>query len=148
MQTSLDNFIQRGSLEIDVPRYVVSIYSHGQKVPVELTPIECKILCRLAQSPGYIFTREQLIESVWGDGISIEARSVDKHISSLRKKLGSEPRFIRTVSGLGYQFIEQNQSTMATKPQQDQPKSMVVMNDSTQEMKNTDSPVLEISLVK
>lgn len=107
MENSFQNFIQRGRLEIDVPRYSASLTKDGEKISLDLTPIECKLLCRLAKSPGFIFTREQLIESVWGDGISIDTRSVDKHISSLRKKLGTDPKFIRTVSGLGYQFVEQ-----------------------------------------
>ncbi len=108
MEKLFENTILRGNLEIDVPRYEVSLVQQGQRVQLPLTPIECKLLMRLALQPGYIFTREQLISSVWGRENSIESRSIDKHISSLRKKLGTNPKFIRTVSGLGYQFIEQN----------------------------------------
>jgi two-component system alkaline phosphatase synthesis response regulator PhoP len=110
MEKQFEKIIQSGPLEIDVPKTSVAVMKEpGEKIMLELTPIECKILVRLAQSPGYIFTREQLIESVWGDGITVEARSVDKHISSLRKKLGRDPKVIRTVSGLGYQFIDSKQ---------------------------------------
>lgn len=104
-----EKIIERGDLQINIPNYSASISSNGKKVDLDLTPIEYKILIRLAKQPGHILTRKQIIESVWGMETEIEDRSVDKHISSLRKKLGGESKFIRTVSGLGYQFIQQQQ---------------------------------------
>ncbi|RYZ78707.1 MAG: winged helix family transcriptional regulator, partial [Proteobacteria bacterium] len=56
-----------------------------------------------------VLSREQLIDSVWGDSVYIEDRSVDRHISSIRKKLGSCSSYIRTVPGLGYQFLAEQQ---------------------------------------
>lgn len=102
-----EKIISRGGLEINVPNYSASIIINGQKIELDLTPIEYKILIRLAKQPGHILTRQQIIESVWGQNTNIENRSVDKHISSLRKKLGGDSKFIRTVSGLGYQFVQQ-----------------------------------------
>lgn len=104
-----ERVMARGELEINVPNYSASISSNGKKVELDLTPIEYKILIRLAKQPGHILTRKQIIESVWGMDTEIEDRSVDKHISSLRKKLGGDSKFIRTVSGLGYQFVQQQQ---------------------------------------
>lgn len=97
--------IERGPLKMNLPNYSAIMSVSGKDTKLDLTPIEYKILYRLAKNPGYILTRQQLIDAVWGVGAYIEDRSVDKHISSLRKKLGDFSNHIRTVSGLGYQFV-------------------------------------------
>ncbi len=100
-----DSFLERGPLKMSLPNYSATMAIQGKETKLNLTPIEYKILYRLARHPGNILTRQQLIDSVWGVGAYIEDRSVDKHISSLRKKLDAFANHIHTVSGLGYQFV-------------------------------------------
>lgn len=74
---------------------------------ITLTPLEFDLLATLAGRPGVVFTREQLIEQVWGDVFYGDAHVVDVHLSNLRKKLEPEParpRWIQTVRGVGYRF--------------------------------------------
>jgi len=100
-----DTLLERGPLKMNLPNYTAIMTIDSKDTKLDLTPIEYKILYRLAKNPGHILTRQQLIDNVWGVGAYIEDRSVDKHISSLRKKLGEFSNHIRTVSGLGYQFV-------------------------------------------
>ncbi len=73
---------------------------------VDLTFTEFRVLHFLALRPGWVFTRDQIVDAVRGDGYSVTARSVDVHIVGLRKKLGSAREFIETVRGVGYRFRE------------------------------------------
>ncbi len=70
---------------------------------VHLTPTEFDLVHRLALRPGIVFTREQLLEDVWGylDGTT-GGRTVDSHVAAVRRKLGSD--VVRTVQGIGYAF--------------------------------------------
>ena len=64
----------------------------------------------LAEHPGWVYSREELLESAWGYSYLGDSRLVDVHIANLRKKIGddpSDPRFIRTVRGVGYKFQRQ-----------------------------------------
>jgi DNA-binding response OmpR family regulator len=75
--------------------------------PVDLTPLEFKVLSALVRSQGRFLSREQLIEKVWGNGVAISDRVVDNHIMNLRRKLediSTAPRFLVNVRGLGYRF--------------------------------------------
>ena len=74
-----------------------------------LTPLEFDILLTLVREPGVVFTREQLMDRVWGYRDYAGGRVVDSHVARIRRKLredGNEPRFIRTVHGVGYAFRE------------------------------------------
>lgn len=76
--------------------------------PVQLTPAEFGLLLSLAKAHGRVKTREQLIEEVADREWDVFDRAIDMHISTLRKKLGDdpkEPRFIKTVRGYGYQLV-------------------------------------------
>jgi two-component system response regulator CpxR len=76
--------------------------------PVDLTPIEYSLLVYLAKAKGNVITRDQLLDSVANRDYEVFDRSIDMHISSLRKKLGDDPKepsFIKTVRGSGYMFI-------------------------------------------
>jgi two-component system phosphate regulon response regulator PhoB len=73
---------------------------------VELSATEFRILCVLARKPGWVFTREQILDAVHGDNYAITDRAVDVHIVSLRKKLGDAGPYIETVRGVGYRFRE------------------------------------------
>jgi DNA-binding response OmpR family regulator len=67
---------------------------------VHLTPIEFELVRRLATRPGVVFTREQLLNDVWGYDDGLGVRTVDSHVGALRRKLG--PDILRTVHGVGY----------------------------------------------
>ncbi len=74
---------------------------------VELSALQFNLLLTMAESPGRVFARHQLIDRVWGDDFFGEARIVDVHVGNLRKAIGdsaSEPRFISTIRGVGYKF--------------------------------------------
>jgi DNA-binding response OmpR family regulator len=76
--------------------------------PLTLTPVEFDLLSSLARAPGRVKTREQLLEEIRERNYDVFDRSIDVHISMLRKKLGDdprEPRFIRTVRSAGYMLI-------------------------------------------
>ncbi len=82
---------------------------------IHLGPTEYRLLDQLMQHPGRVFTREQLLDSVWGSDIYVEARTVDVHVGRLRKALNAsgERDPIRTVRSTGYSFDE----TFATSAQ-------------------------------
>jgi len=76
---------------------------------LELTPKEFELLTLMTSNPGKVFTREALLEKVWGYEFSGDTRTVDVHIRHLRQKLkddSSFPVYIETVRGVGYRFIE------------------------------------------
>jgi two-component system alkaline phosphatase synthesis response regulator PhoP len=76
---------------------------------LELTPKEFELLSLMASNPGKVFTREALLEKVWGYEYSGDTRTVDVHIRHLRQKLKDDisyPEYIETVRGVGYRFIE------------------------------------------
>ncbi len=91
-------------LEIDLAKRSVT----AAGAPVELSALEFNLLAKLASSPGRVFGREQLMDSVWGwDYVGVE-RIVDVHIAGIRKALGDDaaaPQFVGTVRGVGYKFI-------------------------------------------
>ncbi|MEW5800770.1 MAG: response regulator transcription factor [bacterium] len=74
--------------------------------PVELTATEFDLLYLLIRRPGWVFTRNQIINAVKGDGYAVTDRSVDVQIVGLRKKLGKAGEFIETVRGVGYRIRE------------------------------------------
>ena len=75
--------------------------------PVQLTYVEFEILAALAAAPGRVFTREMLLEHIWGDSTYRDPRTVDVHIRHLREKLEADPKnpeYLFTVRGVGYRF--------------------------------------------
>jgi DNA-binding response OmpR family regulator len=75
--------------------------------PVQLTYVEFELLRTLAQHPGRVFTRQMLLEALWGDSDYREPRTIDVHVRHLREKIErdpGEPEFIFTVRGVGYRF--------------------------------------------
>ena len=95
--------IRRGELLIDLESYQVK---RGTEV-IELGAKEFKLLGVLASKPGKVFSRERLLDEVWGDEVFVEPRTVDVHIRRLREKIEpdpSRPVYILTKRGLGYFF--------------------------------------------
>jgi len=100
-----DKVLIFGNLEIEQSSRTVRLDTKT----LNLTPIEYDLLTSLAGSAGRILTRDQLLDAVAGRDYEVFDRSVDVHISSLRRKLGDDsrnPRFIKTVRSAGYMFID------------------------------------------
>ena len=92
-----------GELVIDGPRHLVTW--RGKKV--DLTATEFKLLMLLAQRRGRVQSRDQLLRDVWDYQSAIDTRTVDTHMRRLREKLGAASKFLDTVRGVGYRFVEE-----------------------------------------
>lgn len=97
------DFFQFSELTIDVPRHLVSV--DGKRI--DLTPIEFKLLVVLAERRGRVQSRERLLQDVWDYDSLIDTRTVDTHVRRLRDKLEKSARFLDTVRGVGYRFLEE-----------------------------------------
>ena len=91
-----------GDLTIHPGRHEVLVEGKA----VKLTSTEFRILHLMARKPGWVFTRYQIVDAARGDNIAVTSRSVDFHITSLRRKLGPVGDYIETVWGVGYRFKE------------------------------------------
>ncbi|MDP2839664.1 MAG: response regulator transcription factor, partial [Syntrophales bacterium] len=92
-------------LHVDFKSYQATV--DGQ--PVELSSREFKLLQFFIGHPGRVYSREQLLDRVWGDEAFVEPRTVDVHISRLRGVIEPDketPRYILTVRGIGYKFAD------------------------------------------
>ena len=100
--TLLQDIIKLGDIEVDTKAFRVKRADSS----VHLGPTEFRLLDHLIRSPGRVFSREQLLDAVWGRDIYVEARTVDVHIGRLRKALKIKDRAdpIRTVRSAGYAF--------------------------------------------
>jgi len=95
--------LKAGQLELDSTSYEVRMAGK----PVPLTATEFKLLEFLMTRPGAVFSRDQLLDAVWGQGRAVTARSVDVYILRLRQKIEADPAspsYIRSVRGFGYSF--------------------------------------------
>lgn len=95
----------RGNLHIDPERRAVRLEQHI----LELTSLEFDLLYFLASRPGRVYSRDALMEQVWGHDRLVDARSIDSLISRLRRKLEptkDAPQYIQTVWGAGYRFAD------------------------------------------
>jgi len=94
--------LQFGKLLIDGPRHLVS----WEGKSVQLTATEFKLLMVLAQRRGRVQSREQLLRDVWEYNSLVDTRTVDTHMRRLREKLGRAAKYLDTVRGVGYRFVE------------------------------------------
>lgn len=90
--------LQVGDLVIDRESFMV--YRGDQKI--QLAKKEFELLFLLASKPGKVFTRENILEKIWGDDVLVIDRTIDVHIRKVREKLGDQ--YISTVKGVGYKF--------------------------------------------
>ena len=98
-----DETIEADGLRIDLARRDVEV--RGK--PVQLTYVEFELLRTLASHPGRVYSREMLLQALWGGSEYREPRTIDVHVRHLREKLEPDPRapeFILTVRGVGYRF--------------------------------------------
>ncbi|MCI8386187.1 MAG: response regulator transcription factor [Acutalibacter sp.] len=95
-----EQVLRLGGVELDKGACLVR--TEGRRI--ELTRKEYQLLLLFLENPGRVFTRDQLLELVWGLGYTGETRTVDVHIGTLRTKLGQWGRLIATVRGMGYRL--------------------------------------------
>lgn len=105
-----NEILRRGELTIDPTRHEVRLGSET----VPLTRTEFRLLQLLASRPGRVFSRDQIVSRVMGEGTSVIDRSVDVHVRAVRKKLGERRELIETVRGVGYRFVEEEAGTGAS----------------------------------
>lgn len=92
--------IRVGGLELNLGEHIVT----ADGIRIQLTLKEFELLRTFMTNPGRAFTREQLLSSVWCEDFLGETRTVDVHVGTLRQKLGSCGKYIRTVRGVGYRL--------------------------------------------
>ncbi|MCF7811224.1 response regulator [bacterium] len=97
------NIVKYEDLVIDKDRFEVT--AGDQRV--ELTATEFQLLLLMINRPGWVFNRTQIVDAVRGEDYPVTDRSVDVHITSLRKKLGASGQLIETVRGVGYRIKDQ-----------------------------------------
>lgn len=100
--THEDSILQVHDLSINPYRHKVTVAGHL----LVLTAGEFRLLHFLARHPGWVFTRDQIINAVRGEDYPVTERSVDVNVVSLRKKLGENGKLIETVRGVGYRMRE------------------------------------------
>ncbi len=99
-----EKIITLGELEINSTRHTVMAAGES----VNLTLKEFELLCLLMENPGIVFTRDQLLNQIWGYSFDGESRTVDVHVRHLRQKLGGCGKYIETVRGIGYRAGDEN----------------------------------------
>lgn len=98
------NRFEAGGIRVDLERHEVSVYNRS----VELTVKEMKILTELARAPNRVFSRQELLNRIWGEDCALEEHALDVYIHSLRKKIEpdpSQPTFIVTVRKVGFKLL-------------------------------------------
>ena len=90
-------------LAVDIPKHQVTV--KGREI--DLTATEFKLLTVLAQRRGRVQSRDQLLRDVWEYDSLIDTRTVDTHMRRLREKLGLAAKYLDTVRGVGYRFVEE-----------------------------------------
>ncbi|MYB95450.1 response regulator [Candidatus Poribacteria bacterium] len=101
-QTESTKRIETHGVTIDLDKHQVLTGSG----PIDLTATEFKLITLFARSPGRVFTRDILMDVIWGQDYYGIDRTVDTHVSRLRRKLGEFGKHIETVHGVGYRFKE------------------------------------------
>lgn len=99
-----DKTLTIGSISLDVQNYTVR---KDNKV-IHLTLKEFELFALLMKNPNRVFTRQELLNQVWGEHFVGETRTVDVHIGTLRTKLGDASHLIKTIRGVGYRLEEEN----------------------------------------
>ena len=104
-ETSNDKCVEYADLTINLTNYSVIYMGHT----VEMPPKELELLYFLASSPNHVFTREQLLDQIWGYEYIGDTRTVDVHIKRLREKIKDHANWkISTIWGIGYKFEVRN----------------------------------------
>lgn len=93
-----DEVMEVNGFLIDREKYLIV----KDNIQINLPKKEFELIALLASKPGKVFTREDILKSVWGEDVVVGDRTIDVHIRKLREKLGDA--YIRTIKGVGYKF--------------------------------------------
>jgi two-component system phosphate regulon response regulator PhoB len=97
--------LRAGRLELDCAMFrAFGVDASGKKTDLNLTPHEFRLLNHFLTHEGHVLSRDQLMTTVWGGNIHVLERTIDRHISALRRKLDSQFEEIEAVHGYGYRF--------------------------------------------
>ena len=96
--------VAKGNIRLHIPTQRVEIEESGAARSLDLTPIEFKLLLFFLKNEEKVYPREELITYVWGDGVHVIQRTVDAHVSNMRKKIRGSEYTIKSVHGVGYRL--------------------------------------------
>lgn len=99
-----EEFVNK-TFKIEVPLQRAYILNNPDEAALNLTPIEFKLLYYFCANENRIINRDEILNVVWGKSVNVLQRTIDKHISSLRQKLGPVARQIETIPQVGYRYI-------------------------------------------
>lgn len=105
------SLVQLGDLLLNTQKQTMSIRGEGRDE--DLTRIEFKLLTLFARHPDWVFSRKQILEKIWPDKINVSDRTIDSHISNLRKKISNTGVLIEAVHGSGYRLKLENSDKLA-----------------------------------
>ncbi len=103
-RTTLSDTLEWREIQINKLSQAVNVIEKGKWVRIDLTSLEFKILLYLSSRIGEVIMREDILKFVWGQNIHVSHRSVDTHVSKLRKKMGSASLLIESIHRMGYKF--------------------------------------------
>ena len=104
VETVANKIIEVGNVKVDRDRYIVVTAENEIQLPKK----EFELLELLLSRPQKVFTREEILSTVWGNETIVGERTIDVHIRKLREKLGDD--YIRTIKGVGYTFVDSEKS--------------------------------------
>lgn len=96
----------KGDLKLSISLQRAALVREGRDHPIDLTPVEFKLLFHFLRFEDQVFTRDQLLNAVWGNASEVFDRTVDMHVSNLRKKISASAYKILSVHGTGYRFAK------------------------------------------
>lgn len=102
---AIDNIMRKGNLRLHVAFQKAYLVENDQERTIKLTPTEFRILHYLARLEEHVLSRNQILAEVWGNDSNVFDRTVDAHVSALRKKLSPYSGCIESILGEGYRFL-------------------------------------------
>lgn len=100
---ALSETLETTDFRVDLERYLVEFKSENGWKDLHFPRKEFELLCFLMRKPNKVFTREELLNRVWGTDVFVIDRTIDVHIRKIREKIGE--KYIQTVKGIGYKFV-------------------------------------------
>jgi DNA-binding response OmpR family regulator len=111
-----EQVLQKGDLTLSVPYQKALLREGNLEVDLRLTPTEFRLLYFFIKNEGVVLSRHQLLSTIWSDDVHVLTRTIDKHISTLKKKLASRSNYIQSVHSRGYCFTLVRPSMSPTLP--------------------------------
>jgi len=105
-----ENILTKDDMTLNASLQKVTWKQSNKEMSIDLTPLEFKLLYHFVKHEDHVFSRNQLIDVIWGNGVHILDRTIDTHISNLRKKLKDTAYSVQSVHGVGYRFAKQGKN--------------------------------------